>query len=369
MASKEGTIQVWGAGLTAAALVLSTSGVGAQDQELLFPNETGEALADELRAGFTPIGPLEYGPARDTMFLRVWRTPEGQLIGQYSQFAIDLPDGVDPTIWAFDRGINTEHLWPQSKGAQGDARADMHHLYPTRVDVNADRGSLPFADIADATTQRWYLGATQLNEPPPTSERDEYSEGSSGAFEPREAIKGDVARAMMYFYTIWRERADDADASFWPRQRETLCRWSNEDPVDLVEYERTRAIERVQGQANPFVLDCTLPVRLAYCADPAPACEASSVTERGADARIEVYPNPAARGEQLRLRGFSGEGPLQLFDLRGGLVLELSAAERTGVAGQEEYVDLPTGLSSAGYVFFEPNSRRRSRLLFVAKAL
>ena len=64
-------------------------------------------------------------------------------------------------------GLNTEHAWPQTFGADAlPARADMHHLYASRVNVNTDRGNLPFKDIPDNDTDRWYYLNQLLNNPP-----------------------------------------------------------------------------------------------------------------------------------------------------------------------------------------------------------
>ena len=99
-------------------------------------------------------------------------------------------------------GINTEHTFPQSKGARnGNARSDMHHLFPARAGVNEARSNYPFGEIKDSRTDRWYYKAITKRSIP-TVGIDEYSESIRGLFEPREDHKGNVARAMFYFYTI-----------------------------------------------------------------------------------------------------------------------------------------------------------------------
>ena len=81
----------------------------------------------------------------------------------------------------------------------------MHNLFPSRVKTNNDRGNRPFGESPDASTTRWYLLNTELTNVP-SSMIDKYSElGSAGQFEPREEVKGDIARAMMYTYTIYRD--------------------------------------------------------------------------------------------------------------------------------------------------------------------
>ena len=289
----------------------------AGQQTELFPGLEGSQLLTNLQRGYSAEGDLDYGIARDTLFAEVWAR-NGRLEGQYSGFQIDLPTGVDPTEWAFDRGINTEHVYPQSRGAgSGNARADMHHLYPTRVNVNADRGSLPFADIPDSQTQAWYYLAGQRSNPPPTAERDLYSEGTSRNFEPRESMKGDVARAMFYFRTIYRSRTIDADPDYFASQVETLCRWDAEDPISDDERRRSTRIAQSQGNENPFILDCTLPERLGYCQSRSAACRTLDASEAlGGLTPLVVYPNPTARSLTVK----SDFDVLQLSNTAGQMV-------------------------------------------------
>lgn len=77
-------------------------------------------------------------------------------------------------------------------------------------------------------------------------------------------VKGDIARAMFYFYTIYHDQADRVDPNYFDKQRQTLCKWNQQDSPDSTEIERSHAISRFQGNDNPFVLDVTLAER-AYC--------------------------------------------------------------------------------------------------------
>ena len=311
----------WTGAVCLLLLVLtSATPLHAQSQRQLYPTLTGAALLRQLEDDFTPRGPLDYGTARDTLFRRVWATDRDSLVGQYTGYAIHLPPGLDPTDEAFRRDINTEHLYPQSKGAEtGDGRADMHHLYPTRVDVNSDRGSLAFGDIPDAQTLRWYRRGEKRTTPPPAAIRDEYSEGTGQRFEPREARKGDIARAMFYFWTIHRAAAQAADPNFFAIQAPTLCAWHASDPVDADEAERSRRIARYQGNENPFVLDCTLADRLAYCPTRSAACDrlvpAGEAAGAAAGLRLRVYPTPAR--EFLSVEGIPSGATLTLYDAWG----------------------------------------------------
>ncbi|RMF22906.1 MAG: hypothetical protein D6765_13770, partial [Bacteroidetes bacterium] len=248
-----------------------------QGHQPVFPGLTGDALLDSLRAHYSPTTILNNADARDTLFARIYNHDDS-LTCVYTGFTIWLDPTQDPTQAAFMNGgpdaINTEHTYPQSFGATGLARSDMHHLFPTRLSANDARANDPFAEIPDESTERWFY-LDQVLTTPPATHRERYSEDRPDAFEPREDHKGNVARAMFYFYTIYREQADAANAAFFESQRPTLCQWHFLDPVDALEWERTFKIAAYQGNPNPFVLDCTLPER-SYCAEFAPRCSPAS---------------------------------------------------------------------------------------------
>ena len=42
------------------------------------------------------------------------------------------------------------------------------------------------------------------------------------------------------------------------KMRPTLLEWNKIDPPDTVEIERTKLIEKIQGNVNPFIIDNSL---------------------------------------------------------------------------------------------------------------
>lgn len=95
----------------------------------------------------------------------------------------------------------------------------------------------------------------------PNSDVEDYNESISDLFEPRESIKGDIARAIFYFYTVHKSQADE---SFFTQQKQDLCNWNKKDLPSSGEIKRSHAIAQLQGNENPFVIDPTLADR-AYC--------------------------------------------------------------------------------------------------------
>ncbi|MEO1258865.1 MAG: endonuclease [Bacteroidota bacterium] len=234
----------------------------------VFPSLTGQELLDQLAVTYRPSQLLDYGDARDTMYTHIYNMNDS-VSCVYTGHTLYVPPGQDPTVALFqngnNNGINTEHTWPQSLGASEEpARNNMHHLFPTRTAVNSARANFPFADIPDEQTTMWYF-QTEERTDLPTDHIDQYSERINGQFEPREDHKGNVARAMFYFYTIYQEEATSVDPTFFTDQLSALCHWHNQDPADSLELLRTFLIADYQsGLVNPFVVDCTLAGR-TYC--------------------------------------------------------------------------------------------------------
>jgi len=232
----------------------------------IFPGISGEALLDSIVKYYKSTTNLGYDNGRDTLYGKIDNIG-GYLTCVYSGYSIYMQPGQDPSTWAYTYDINCEHTWPQSLGAEGIAKGDLHHLYATEVDVNGARGNLPFGDINDSSTNRWYRNNAYITSIP-TSLINEYSELlTSIKFEPREDHKGNAARSMFYFYTMYRAEylAIDSDTSFFKDQMDELFAWHYTDAVDSRELTRTWQIAVYQqNKPNPYIIDTTLIRRAFY---------------------------------------------------------------------------------------------------------
>ncbi|HEX7879169.1 MAG TPA: endonuclease [Candidatus Eisenbacteria bacterium] len=235
---------------------------------VLFPGLVGTALQDSIRIRFRPPVGLNYAQARDQMYTTI-DNHDGDVVCVYTGFTIHVdPQSSQPRTDAFNAGINAEHTWPQSKGAEvPPMEADLHHLFPSEIDANNRRGNLPFDEIPDTETDTWWINHTNTGTAPALGVRDNYSEYDGtfagtpypGRWEPREVHEGNVARAMFYFWTVYRAEANAADPSFFNVQKDALRQWAMVDTADLAEYLRTCAVADLQsGKYNPFVVDPTL---------------------------------------------------------------------------------------------------------------
>ncbi|MBN2695575.1 endonuclease, partial [bacterium] len=148
-------------------------------------------------------------------------------------------------LW--NNSINCEHTWPQSMGAEGDAKSDIHHLFPTNSSVNSSRGNLPFGvAVSDVDT---YCNDDDTY----CSKRGDNSNGTT-IFEPADQHKGDVARAMFYFAIRYNNPSNFINTA---GQAQLFKEWNQLDPVSQKELDRNDSIERIQNNRNPFV-DCPM---------------------------------------------------------------------------------------------------------------
>ncbi|MFF8814828.1 endonuclease I family protein [Streptomyces pactum] len=144
---------------------------------------------------------------------------------------------------------NREHVWAKSHGDFGTTTGpgtDVHHLRPEDVTVNSIRGNKDFDNGGSAVS-----GAA-----------GNYTDADS--FEPRDAVKGDVARMILYMAV--RYEGNDGFPNLEPNDRvnngtqpyhgrlSVLKQWNQEDPPDAFEKQRNQLIyDRFQHNRNPFI--------------------------------------------------------------------------------------------------------------------
>lgn len=271
-----------------ALIIASSCDVKAQNP--IDSTLSGQTLITKLRNDYTPNQTLGYGPARDYMYSIIDNDGNNGVHGIYSDFIVYWTPGTDPSsnVYQGGSGINAEHIFPQSMGASSEpARSDMYNLRPSRAAVNSARGNSPFGEVPDSNTDDWYKDATSQSNIP-TSDIDAWSEretSGNGVFEPREVVKGNIARSVFYFFTIY----TNADASFFNGMKETLLQWHYDDPVDAAELTRNNGVKSQQGNDNPFILDSTL-ARRAYFPHYIVTSTEDLTVENEID--VTVFPNP-----------------------------------------------------------------------------
>lgn len=193
---------------------------------------------------------LNYNEARIFMYGFIDNI-DGTITCVYSGFERELPSKSKTT---FPDPINCEHTIPQSYFKMAKERemmkTDLHHLYPVLKSWNSTRSNHPYREIDDSKTTKWMVLNISVKNIP-TSDIDSYSEYYNKSFEPPEDHKGNIARAIFYFYTVY--EGDNFKSLDELIDIEALFNWHLKDPVDSRELERNDLIEDFQGNRNPYI--------------------------------------------------------------------------------------------------------------------
>ncbi|MFB6351874.1 MAG: endonuclease I family protein [Bradymonadaceae bacterium] len=211
---------------------------------LTCPNKLSDGdLEQRLRAAYKYYQAMDYDQAREEMFSRI-DNDGGTVEAVYTGEMIQTTGIPNPEEY------NTEHTWPRSKMKNTDkpSLSDLNHLFPTDATANKKRSNLPFDEVTG--TPEWSAGG---------SKRGPNDRGWK-VFEPRDAHKGNAARALFYYAVVYNRDIDiDAERDGWglgTGEEQTLRNWHKSvDPVNQVDRDRNKAIQNVQGNRNPFV-DC-----------------------------------------------------------------------------------------------------------------
>lgn len=215
---------------------------------------TGERLFQELHKAVIPSKPdtAGYKEAKAYMFSRADNvTCNGGpgILTFYSQVCVngtsgngtaykELGDRNDDGV--VDTFVNAEHIWPQGYFRRALPMAsDLHQLASTFVTPNSRRSNLRFAKV---TAVRYSTSAG--------------SKLGKEGFEPADAVKGNAARAMLYFMVRYYDkniRLGMNYSDFWISRVPLLLEWNRQDPPDAAERRRNDLVQAFQGNRNPFI--------------------------------------------------------------------------------------------------------------------
>ncbi|MEU9597520.1 endonuclease [Streptomyces sp. NPDC048109] len=207
--------------------------------------KTGDSLKSALHTIVSDQTKLSYSAVWDAL-KATDEDPDnsGNVILLYSGVSRSKSlNGGDTGDW------NREHVWAKSHGDFGTSTGpgtDIHHLRPSDVRVNSVRGNKDFDNGGSAVSE----GGGSLTD--------------SDSFEPRDAVKGDVAR-MIFYMAVRYEGGDgfadlevngqvDNGSSPYIGKLSVLKAWNDEDPPDAFEERRNQVVyDEYQHNRNPFV--------------------------------------------------------------------------------------------------------------------
>jgi len=209
------------------AVGLSAQGTYSKSYYSTTQNKEQQALKNALNTrlaqGYSDQG---YNGARDLMYGSI-----DNVGGQVECVYTGRTATFNTRSGANNNSFNCEHTFPQGFfNSNVPMRSDIHHLFPTDATANSRRGNDPFGVVG---TVSWTQGG---------------SKSGGGKFEPRDAHKGAVARAMMYFVIRYQDYA-----GHFSGQETILRQWHDQFPPSAAEQARNTAIYNVQNNRNPFV--------------------------------------------------------------------------------------------------------------------
>jgi len=149
--------------------------------------------------------------------------------------------------------LSVEHVYPADAIAETEpgctnrtcqagrvqrAMADLQNLWPALQRVNSSRSKLKFGVLPQSTKPRF----------PEFCPAYRRGIGAQAVVEPRDAVKGDVARSIVYMHFVYGLPLEEA-----VNDRNLLLVWMAQDPPDQEESRRNDLIARLQGTANPLL--------------------------------------------------------------------------------------------------------------------
>lgn len=182
------------------------------------------------------------------------------VIGFYSKQS--LPKSATVAGEGGGNGWNREHVWAKSHGfpkPNMPAYTDIHHLRACEADINSLRGDAVFADL-------------KKQGQPVKNAAGNYVDTAREIWEPRDDIKGDIARIFFYMDTRYQGKTAqepdliivedlpagtkngvDADGNGYFGKYSDLIKWNKMDPVDDAERARNEKVFEIQNNRNPFI--------------------------------------------------------------------------------------------------------------------
>lgn len=216
--------------------------------------QSGSELKSALNSIIDNHNSISYTPGVWDAHKDLYEDPNNadNIILFYSQASIDKSNqdsGGSPNTY-----FNREHLWPRSYGigTSGSDNTDLHHLVPVYKGVNSSRSNKYF-DNSEPSQPDYENPANDLS-PSCTANSD--------TFEPGDAQKGRVARAILYMTTRYDylelvntpPSAPPSTSDSRMAQLPTLLDWNRKALPALKEKNNNQKIyELYQNNRNPFI--------------------------------------------------------------------------------------------------------------------
>ena len=206
--------------------------------------------------------------------------------------------------------------------------SDQHNLYPTNLQqANSPRSNLPLGEITGNTVFNYLEGSV-----------GEIVPGGSLVYEPRDAQKGNAARAIFYMATAY-EGINGNDWSIPSNQDEQVLKnWHFADAPDDYEIARHEYIYSVQDNRNPFVDSANYACYINFnTMNYIPTgCGTLGLSPEIVENDLVVFPNPSSDDVYIQVNGLKLKG-YKVLNLQGQVVEQAQQidAEKVVISGSE----------------------------------
>ena len=200
----------------------------------------------------------------------------------------------DWTATGYSREHTYAHSWMATFPADSPEQpeyTDYHNLYPANLtQANTPRSNLPLGEITGATVYNYLEGSVGY--------------GPNGAllYEPRDANKGNAARALFYMAVAYNNQGGyswqlppNFNQSSMEQNQEILKAWHFGDLPDSYEIARHELIFDTQENRNPFIdsVDFVCYIDFSNMSYDADGCELS-IGQNELEYNLVVFPNPTS---------------------------------------------------------------------------
>lgn len=358
------------AGLTYHFAVFSFNGMGSytnykQTTPLQVSQVSGKALPDNYYAGIDVNAPSfvddlstlinnrtlqVYAAYKSTMIDNFYArdTANGMKVVncEYSNDLVQYTEPFDYTVLDMAREHTFASSWMPTSGTSGASErysySDYHNLHLTNQNkVNNPRSNFGFGEVVTPISS--------------------YKEATIGrdidnrkVLEPRNEIKGDVARSIFYMSVCFNQKPNKTsstsglpavtqswawdslivpgtapipDMALYLVQNEDLLKqWSLADPPSAEERARNEFAQDLQGNRNPFIDHpewlCYIDFRsMSYLPNGANNCNATGIKYKNNVQSIRVFPNPASNSVSIKLYLQKAQSSMiELIDINGKTV-------------------------------------------------
>ncbi len=286
-------------------------------------NTANSTFVSDLQALINPHTSIFYGNYDETM-VRLFEardTTNGQRVLScvYSgeNYVYSEPFG-----WAYMSREHTYcHAWMPTNPADNPELPeydDQHHLFPAQFEnANQVRLDYPLGEVV--TPSVTYLDC-------------KLGMNANGklVFEPRDAHKGDAARALFYMATTYNGVSGHnwglPNTSTRYQDQNVLRKWHYQDPPSSYEKARNEFLDSLQGNRNPFIdhpeYACYINFQtMEYIAGATEPCSTTNVGfEEAILNELMILPNPSAGLFTVVLETKSADINLVVRDMAGKIV-------------------------------------------------